>query len=80
MTISPWDLNVPERRCIGRLCSIAEPLANMPFVGQQTVDKLITLGLVEVAPPEPNTGVHYKLTDAGDNMHEQLWKINRIPQ
>lgn len=80
MTISPWDLSVPERRCIGRLCLIAEPPANLPGVGMQTITKLMNLGLVEIAPPEPNTDVHYKLTDAGDVLHEELWKMNRIPR
>jgi hypothetical protein len=80
MNLSPWDLNVAERRCIGRLCLISETLSSLPGVGMPTINKLIKYGLVETDPPEPNTDVHYKLTEAGEKMHEQLWKMNRIPR
>jgi DNA-binding MarR family transcriptional regulator len=80
MKLSPWVLNVPQRRAIGKLCLIAEPIANLPGVGSKTIESLIGMGLVEIVPPEPNTDVHYRLTPKGDKMHEELSRLNRIPR
>jgi hypothetical protein len=38
VAISPKDLNQPQRRAIGYLASLPEPLLNMPLVGKQSID------------------------------------------
>jgi hypothetical protein len=80
--ISPRDLNRPQRRAIGYLASLpeGEPLLNMPFVGKQSIDELIDLGLIEVAPRISAGEPCYRLTKAGNHMHEELVRLKLIPR
>jgi hypothetical protein len=83
MTISHWDLNVPQRRAISQMCmSGGEPLSNLPFVGQKSIDELLRLGLIETVPGPhpPHDEPRYDLTEAGHLVHGEMWKANRIPR
>jgi hypothetical protein len=53
MPLTFWDLTIPERRCLDKLY-IGEPLSNMPYVGQKSVDRLIQLHLIEESPNTPD--------------------------
>lgn len=78
--ISFWDLNVPERRCLGMLY-MDEPFNNMPHVGRKSLDRLIELGLVEESPNTPfGADMHYRRTAEGEQVYEEMFKANRVPR
>jgi hypothetical protein len=80
MPISFWDLTVPERRCLDRLY-LDEPLNKMPGVGKKSIQRLMKLGLVEESPDTPlGDDIHYRRTDEGNWVYEEMWKANRIPR
>lgn len=81
MVISPTALNYWQRRSIGYLASgNSGALINMPNVGPKTIDALIALGLVDVAPLDLPDVPRYRLTKAGDDMYEELSRLNLIPR
>jgi hypothetical protein len=56
-----------------------EPLLKMPSVGGNSINELIKLGLVEVAPRISLGKQCYRLTKTGNNMHEELSRLKLIP-
>jgi hypothetical protein len=81
MDISPMALNRPQRRAIGLLTSeYGESLITMPYVGPKTIVALIKLGLIEIAPHNLHGEPRYRLTKAGNNMHEELSRLMLIPR
>jgi hypothetical protein len=81
MGVSPKDLNRPQRRIFGYLASSeGESLADMPLVGQKSIDDLIDLRLVEIAPQTWAGKPCYRLTTAGKEMHEELFRLKLIPR
>jgi hypothetical protein len=82
MSISPKDLNRPQRLAIGYLALLdeGEPLLKMPSVGRNSINELIKLGLVEVAPRISLGKQCYRLTNTGNNMHEELSRLKLIPR
>lgn len=80
MSLTYRNLSVPERRCLGALY-MPEPLANLPRVGQPSVERLLQLGLVEQAEaPEGSSETYYRRTEAGNAIHEAMWRDNAIPR
>lgn len=78
--VSFWDLNTPERRCLGQLY-MAEPFNNMPHVGRKSLERLIELGLVEESPDTPfEADMHYRRTAEGEQVHDEMLKANRVPR
>jgi hypothetical protein len=81
MDISPMALNHPQRRAIGFLASeYGGSLITMPYVGSKTIDALIKLGLIEIALDDFRGDRRYRLTKAGNNMHEELSRLMLIPR
>ena len=81
MDISPIALNHSQRRAIGFLASeYGRSLITMPYVGPKTIDALIKLGLIEIAPHNLHGEPRYGLTKAGNNMHEELSRLMLIPR
>jgi hypothetical protein len=81
MNISPIALNRPQRRAIGFLASeYGQSLITMPYVGPKTIDALIKLGLIEIAPHNLHGEPRFGLTNAGNNMHEKLSRLMLIPR
>ena len=80
MDISPMALNHTQRRAIGFLASeYGQSLITMPYVGPKTIDALIKLGLIEIAPHNLHSEPRFGLTKAGNNMHEKLSRLMLIP-
>jgi hypothetical protein len=81
MGISPMALNHPQRRAIGFLASeYGGSLITMPKVGPKTIDALIKLGLIGIAPHNLHGEPRYRLTKAGNNIHEELSRLMMIPR
>jgi hypothetical protein len=59
--------------------SEGKSLAYMPFVGHKSIDELIELGLVEIAPQTLVGEPRYRLTRAGNDMHQELTRLKLIP-
>jgi hypothetical protein len=51
----------------------------MPGVGKKSIKRLLELGLIEIAPPQPNQGAHYRRTAAGDEVYYAMREANRVP-
>ena len=81
MVTSPMTLNHSQRRAIGFLASeYGRSLITMPSVGLKTIDALIKLGLIEIAPHNLHGEPRYRLTKTGNNMHEELSRLMLIPR
>jgi hypothetical protein len=81
MDISPMALNHTQRRAIGLLASeYGGSLITMPYVGPKTIVALIKLGLIEIVPHNLHGEPRYRLTKAGNNMHEELSRFMLIPR
>jgi hypothetical protein len=82
MVTSPMTLDHSQRRAIGFLASeYGRSLMTMPHVGPKTIDALIKLGLIEIAPHNLHgVAPRYGLTKAGNNMHEELSRLMLIPR
>jgi hypothetical protein len=52
----------------------------MPYVGPKTIVALIKLGLIEIASHNLHGEPRYRLTKAGNNMHEELSRLMLIPR
>lgn len=80
MPVSIMDLNGPERRCLLALY-MPEPLDNLPGVGRTSIDRLVSLGLIEEEPETPlNAAVHYRRTDEGTRIREELMAAGWQPR
>jgi len=72
MPVSIMDLNGPERWCL-LVLYMPEPLDNLPGVGKTSIDRLVSLGLIEEDPETPlNAAVHYRRTDEGTRIRNEL--------
>lgn len=78
--ISFRELKVAERRCLAGLY-MDEPLNNLPNVGQPSIDSLIELDLIEESPETPiGADTHYRRTEKGEQVYEEMWQANGIPK
>ena len=81
MKIAPTDLDHSQRRVFEYLALDKDaPLAFMPSVGPKSIEKLIALGLVEIAPRSSLQGSHYRLTKTGNDMRGELARRMLIPR
>lgn len=80
MSFSIMDLNGPERRCLLELY-MPEPLDNLPGVGKASIQRLMSLGLIEEDPETPlNADVRYRLTEEGKQIRNELRSAGYSPR
>lgn len=77
--IDVFSFDAAQRKAISKCALFAEPVQNMPGVGQKSIDALVARGVLEVSGEHRHGWPAYKLTAYGEQVHEALWKANRLP-